>query len=218
MLVDISAVDPSPLCPDLDHGTWRRRGRTAQTLPSLCPSALYTLPTSVTSLVPTHSTPSLRPSPASMPPRPPCPASLMHVARPPCAGHLLGTLAPALLAYIKPRRAHEWTHTTPSELPDIFLSLVLSRFDIASSAGELLDAGGATAFSLCWTNSHREVEEEGRRSLFRPALSSSASSLSSLAIEHSSLQMPVSSSPSRWARRRRTVGLESNGSVPIRVT
>jgi hypothetical protein len=56
MLVDISAVERSPLCPDPSRETWRRRGRT-------------------------------RPGPR--------------------AGHLLGTLAPALLAYKKPLRAHE---------------------------------------------------------------------------------------------------------------
>jgi hypothetical protein len=54
-------------------------------------------------------------------------------------------------------------------------------FTIAIDAGELLGAGGATAFGLRWKNGRREVEETRRRNLFRPAPSSS-SSPTSLAI------------------------------------
>jgi hypothetical protein len=143
--------------------------------PPLCLSHLCTMPTVVASPTPTHSAPTPRPNPSSMPPRPPCPALPVHVARTPCAGHPLDALVPALLAYKKPLRSRSWTHPTPSELPDIFSSSRSISFAIASSAGELLGMGGTAAFGLRWANGRREVEEECRRSLFRPAPSSSAS-------------------------------------------
>jgi hypothetical protein len=165
---------PSPLCPDPGRATREEKEEAART-PSLCPSSLCTMPTGMSSPEHAHSTPSPRPSPASTPPRLPCPALPVHVARTPCAGHLLDALAPALLAYKNPLRSRSWNHTTPSKLPDIFSSPSSLPFDVASSAGELLDAGGATAFGLRWASGRREVEEECRRSRFRLAPSSSAS-------------------------------------------
>jgi hypothetical protein len=147
---------PSPLCPDPGRATWEEKAEAART-PLLCPSSLCTTPTVVASPPPTHSTPSPRPSPSSMPPRPPRTASVMHVARNPCAGHLLGTLALGLLAYKNPLRAHEWTRTTPSKLPNTFPSSRSLSFAAAIDAGELLDAGGAAASGLRWASGRREV-------------------------------------------------------------
>jgi hypothetical protein len=90
--------------------------------------------------------------------------------------HPLETLAPAPSWPIKkPLRAHHRTHTIPSNLPDILSSLRSLSFVVASTAGELLDAVGATAFGHRWKNGHREVEEKSRWNLFRPAPSSSSS-------------------------------------------
>jgi hypothetical protein len=66
----------------------------------------------------------------------------------PCAGHLLGALVPASLAYKSPHRSNDWTHTTPSYLPDTLTSPRSLSFDVASPAGEVLDAEGAAAFDL----------------------------------------------------------------------
>jgi hypothetical protein len=66
-------------------------------------------------------------------------------------------------------------HTIPSNLPDILSSLYSLLFIIASNAGELLDAVGATASGRRWRNGRWEVDEENRRTLFRPAPSSSSS-------------------------------------------
>jgi hypothetical protein len=106
MPVESPWSSPSPLCPDPGRVTWKEKEEAAQT-PHLCPSSLCTMPTIVVSPPPTHSAPTPRPKPSSTPPRPSRPASTMPVARPPCAGHLLDALAPSLLAYKKPRRAHE---------------------------------------------------------------------------------------------------------------
>jgi hypothetical protein len=95
---------------------------------------------------------------------------------PPCAGHPLDALAPDSLAYKNPCRAHEWTHTIPNSLPDTLSSPRSLSFDEAYNAGELLGAGSAAAFGRRWTNGSRELEEECRRSLFCPSLSSPASS------------------------------------------
>jgi hypothetical protein len=178
MLVDVSAAEPSPLCPNLSREKWRRRRRRRPDPPLSVPLPLplCKLPTAVTSPEPTHSTPSPRQNPANTRATPPCPASPVHVASTPCAGHSLGAPVPASLAYKNPRRSNEWTHTTPSYLPDNLSSLLSLSFDVASPAGEVLDAGSTAAWSRRWTNGRREVEEEGRRSLFRPSPSSSASS------------------------------------------
>jgi hypothetical protein len=122
---EASLVEPSPLCPDPDRRTWRRRGRTTRT-PPLCPAASCTTPTVVASPAPTHSTLPPRQHPASTPPRPPHPALLAHAAR-----HRpsmpLETLAPALSRAYKnppstPRRS------TPSPLPiPTLLSFSLPR-------------------------------------------------------------------------------------------
>jgi hypothetical protein len=78
-------------------------------------------------------------------------------------------------AYKTPLRARHRTHTIPSNLLDNLSSLCSLSFVVASTAGELLDAVGATAFGHRWKNGRREVEEKSRRNLFRPALSSSSS-------------------------------------------
>jgi hypothetical protein len=83
-------------------------------------------------------------------------------------------LQPAL-AYKNPLRALLRTDTIPSNLPDILSSLCSLSFVIASNAGELLDAVGATASGRRWRNGRWEVDEENRRTLFRPAPSSSSS-------------------------------------------
>jgi hypothetical protein len=77
-------------------------GRRRPDPPLSVPLPLCKLPTAVTAPEPTHSTPSPRQNPASTRARPPCPASPVHVASTPCAGHPLGALVPAPLAYKKP--------------------------------------------------------------------------------------------------------------------
>jgi hypothetical protein len=104
MLVESPRSSPSLPCPDPGRETRKTRRRTAQT-PPLFPSALYTLPTGVTSPTRAHSAQTPRQHSASTPPRPPRPALPVHVARTPRTGHLLATLAPGLLAYKSPLRA-----------------------------------------------------------------------------------------------------------------
>jgi hypothetical protein len=103
MLVESSAVEPSPLCPDPGRATWEEKEEAART-PLLCPSSLCTTPTVVASPPPTHSTSSPRPNPSSMPPRPPRTASAMHVAR-----------TPAQATYWTPSPSASWPIKTPSE-------------------------------------------------------------------------------------------------------
>jgi hypothetical protein len=134
------------------------------------------LPTAVTAPEPTHSTPSPRPNPSSTRARPSSPVLPVHVASTTFAGHPLGALVPAPLAYKNPRRSNEWTHTIPSYLPDTLTSPRSLSFDVASPAGEVLDAEGAAVFGLRGASGRRELVEESRRSLFRPSPSSSASS------------------------------------------
>jgi hypothetical protein len=153
-----------------------RKRRTPPGPPSPLLLPLCKLPTAVTSLEPTHSTPSPRQNPASTRARPPCPASSVHITSTPCAGHPLGALVPAPLAYKNPRRSNERTHPTPSYLPDNFSSSRSLSFDVASPAGEVLDAEGAAAFGLSGASGRRELVEESHRSLFRPSPSSPASS------------------------------------------
>jgi hypothetical protein len=71
----------------------------------------------------------------------------------------------------------EKIHTTPSYLPDSFSPSLSLSFDVASPAGEVLDAEGAAAFGIRGASEHRELVEESRRSLFRSSPSSSASSM-----------------------------------------
>jgi hypothetical protein len=66
-------------------------------------------------------------------------------------------------------------HTIPSNLLDILSSLCSLSFIVASNAGELLDAVGATASGRHWKSGRWEVDEENRRTLFRPAPSISPS-------------------------------------------
>jgi hypothetical protein len=66
----------------------------------------------------------------------------------PRTGELLDALALDSLGYKNPRRSNERTHTTPSYLPDIFSSPRSLSFDVASPAGEVLDAEGVAAFGL----------------------------------------------------------------------
>jgi hypothetical protein len=188
--------------------------------PLSSPSALCTLPTGVTSPAPTHSTPSPRPSPASTRARPQRPVLPVAHRQGPYTGHLLATLAPDVLAYKSPLRAHNRTHRIPSKPPDTLSSPHSPSFDVASTADEapgcgwrhrvrpLLGkqtpgTGGGVpqepfpplAIKLCFLYAPRPH----RRRRLLPCT-------------------PVSSSPSRGTRRRRAVGLESSGSVPIRVT
>jgi hypothetical protein len=150
------------------------REETART-PSPFPLPLCTMPTSVSSPTHAHSAPTPRPCPASMLPRPSRPAlPVTHRQTPAPATFWTPPLQPAP-AYKTPLRAHHRTHTIPSNLPDNLSSLRSLSFVIASSAGELLDAGGATAFGHRWKNGRRKVEEECRQNLFRPAPSSSSS-------------------------------------------
>jgi hypothetical protein len=65
---------------------------------------------------------------------------------------------------------------TPSEPPDNLSSPRSLLFDVASSAGELLDAGSAAMFGLRWASRRRELEEECCRNLFCPSSSSPSSS------------------------------------------
>jgi hypothetical protein len=152
-----------------------RKWRTPPRPPSLLLLPLCKLPTTVTSPAPTHSTPQPRQHPSSTRARPSSPVSPVHVASMPCAGHPLDALVPDSLAYKSPRRSNDWTHTPPSSLPDIFSSPRSLQLDVASPAGEVLDAEGAAALGLSGASRRRESVEEPRRSLFRPSPSSSAS-------------------------------------------
>jgi hypothetical protein len=175
MLVDDAAVEPSPLYPDPSRATWEETEDAART-PSLLLLPLWKLPTAVTAPEPTHSTPRPRQNPSSTRARPPCPVLLDAHRQGPRTGELLDALAPDALAYKSPRRSNDRTHTTPSYLPDTLTSPRSLSFDDACTAGELLDAGRAAMLGHRWTSRRQELEEEHRRSLFRPLPSSSASS------------------------------------------
>jgi hypothetical protein len=97
----------------------------------------------------------------------------------PRAGELLDALALDSLAYKSPRRSNEWTHTTPSYLPDTSSSPSSFPFDVASSAGEVLDAGGAIASGRRWTRRRCQAEELSSRRRSASSPSSPASSPSS---------------------------------------
>jgi hypothetical protein len=90
-------------------------------------------------------------------------------------GHLLATPAPGLLAYKNPLRALHQAHTIPRNLPDNLSLLSSLSVAVDVDAGELLGAGGATAFGHRWKNGRREVDEKSRRNLFCPAASNSPS-------------------------------------------
>jgi hypothetical protein len=118
----VSLVKPSPLCPDPSRETWRRGGRTRPDPPPLCPAALCTTPTGVSSPEHAHSTPSPRQHPAGTPPRPPRPALLAHAAR-----HRpsmpLETLAPVLSrAYKKPPSTPRRSTHPPLPIPTLLSS------------------------------------------------------------------------------------------------
>jgi hypothetical protein len=138
----------------------------------------------------------------------------VHVASTPCAGHPLGAPVPASLAYKNPRRSNERMHPTPSLLPDIFSSPRSLSLDVASPAGEVLDAGGAAAFGLSWASGRRELEEEHRRSLFRPSPSSSASSTrAAVAIVFFSARRWAPPSPSNTTQMRRWIRIQRQHTV-----
>jgi hypothetical protein len=82
--------------------------------------------------------------------------------------------------YKNPLRALLRTHTIPSNLPDILSSFCSLSFVVASNAGELLDAVGATASGLRWRSERREVDEEKLGVLFCFTPSSSPSSTPTL--------------------------------------
>jgi hypothetical protein len=163
----------------------------------------------VTSPAPTHSTPQPRQHPSSTRARPLSPVSPVHVASTPCAGHPLGALVPASLAYKSPRRSNDWTHTIPSYLPDTLTSSRSLPFDVTSPAGEVLDAEGAAAFDLRWARGRRELVEESRRSLFRPSLSSSASSTRlAVAVVFLAVRRWGPSSPTNTTQMRRWIRIQ----------
>jgi hypothetical protein len=66
----------------------------------------------------------------------------------PRTGELLDALALDSLAYKNPLRANERTYPAPSKPPDNLSSPRSLSFDVASPAGEVLDAEGAAAFDL----------------------------------------------------------------------
>jgi hypothetical protein len=101
--------------------------------------------------------------------------SLDARAQGPRTGDLLDALALVSPAYKSPRRSNEPTRPAPSYLPDNLSSPRSLSFDVASPAGEVLDAEGAAAFDLLGASRRREVVEETRRSLFRSSPLSSAS-------------------------------------------
>jgi hypothetical protein len=105
MLVEIPAVDPSPLCPDPSREKWREEEERAQDPPPLCLSSSCTTPTAVTAPEPTHSTPSLRQNPSSTLARPSCPVLLDARCQGPRTGELLDALALVPLAYKNPLRS-----------------------------------------------------------------------------------------------------------------
>jgi hypothetical protein len=180
--------------------------------PPSSPSALCSLPTAVTSPAPTHSAPSPRPSPASTRPKPQRPALLAHVARY-RPSMPLETLAPARSrAYKTPHRHPEEAHTHRYRSPlfSLPLSLGVTRSLWACTAMflETPAAVGASAGAR-WRSGAAAVNLLPRRQALLPLRRA-------LAVEHSSLHAPVSSSPSRgrwclWAVRSRSIGR-----VPIR--
>jgi hypothetical protein len=190
-----------PPCPDPDRETWRRRGRTRPDRPYFL-SALCTTPTSVSSPEHAHSTPSPRQHPASTHPRQPHPALPVHVAshRPSMP---LETLAPVLSrAYKNPPSTPRRSPPSPLPIPTL-LSSSLPR-NRPSSARE----------------SHRVLKDSGHRGHAAGARRRSQAAAAVLrrhrrpllplrrapTVEHSSLQAPVSSSPSRGRRRTCAVG------------
>jgi hypothetical protein len=175
MLGEPPRSSPAPSAPTRAVRKGGEEEERAQDPPSSS-SARCTSPTIVASPEPTHSTPSPRPNPTSTRARPPCPVLLVARRQGPRTSELLDALAPDSLAYKNPRRSNERSHPTPSSLPDNLSSLRSLSFDVASPAGEVLDAGSAAALGRRWTSRRRELEEEHRRSLFRPSPSSPASS------------------------------------------
>jgi hypothetical protein len=113
MPVETSLVEPSPLCPDPSHEKWREEEERAQDPPSLSLLFLH-VADRVTSPAPTHRAPSPRQKPSSTRARPPHMVLLVARRQGPCTGELLDALAPDPLTYIKPLRAHDRTHLTPS--------------------------------------------------------------------------------------------------------
>jgi hypothetical protein len=174
-LVDISAVEPSPLCPDPSREKWRRRGRACPGPPlfSLC-SLHVTDRRGLASADPQHPVASTKPHKNARK------AAVPGVARRTSPGpphrELLDALAPDSLAYKSPLRAHDRTHPTPSNLPDTFSPSRSLLFDVACNAGEPLGVGSAAVLGRRWTNGRRELEEECCQSLFCPSPSSPASS------------------------------------------
>jgi hypothetical protein len=113
MLVEISLVEPSPLCPDPSHEKWREEEERAQDPPSLSLLFLH-VADRVTSPAPTHRAPSRRQKPSSTRARPPHTVLLIARCQGPRTGELLDAVALVSLAYIKPLRAHDRTPLTPS--------------------------------------------------------------------------------------------------------
>jgi hypothetical protein len=217
MLVESPTVEPSPLCPDPSREAWKEKEDTART-PSPLPLPLCKLPTGVVSPTPAHSAPPPRQNPASTCARPP--RSVLPVVRRqgPRTGHILATLAADFLAYKSPLRAHDRTHPIPSKPPRHPLFSLLALVHRSQLRRRATGRG--------WR--HRVRPPLGKRTpgtgggvspeSFPPRAVKPCFPYVPRRRHRLPLHAQVSSLPRRRTRRRRAVGLESNGSVPIRVT
>jgi hypothetical protein len=171
MLEDVSAVEPSSLCPDPSRATWEETEDTART-PSLLLLPLCKLPTAVTSPALTHSTPQPRQHPSSTPPRPPCPAWPLHTARAPAMATFWPPLPSASRAYKNPPSTPRRSTHSPQPIPTLLSSSLPRRRPISVSVRRRVPGDSGHRWSCCWY----EVEERSRHRRSATPPSSSASS------------------------------------------
>jgi hypothetical protein len=179
-----------------------KRKNTLGPPPSL-PSALFTMPTGMNSPEHAHSAPSPRQHPASTPPRPPRPALLAHAAR-----HRpsmpLETLAPALSrAYKNPPSMPRRSKPSPLPIPTLLSSsLSLGNVRALGARAAAFWRSPATVGHAAGARRRSRAAAAVLRHRRRPLLPLHRAP----AVEHSSQQAPVSSSPSRGRRRTCAVG------------
>jgi hypothetical protein len=143
--------------------------------PPLCPAALCTTPTGVSSPEHAHNTPSPRQHPASTPPRPPRPALLAHAARH-HPSMPLETLAPALSrAYKNPPSTPRRSTPSPLLIPTLLSSSFPRSRPISMSVRRRVPGDSGRRWSFCWC----KVEERSSRRRSATSPSSPASSPSS---------------------------------------
>jgi hypothetical protein len=171
MLVDVSAVEPSPLCPDPDRRTWRRRGRT-------CPGP------PLVSLCPLHVAD--RRDLASTDPQCPVAATKPHQHTPKAAAPgfarargqappsmPLETLAPARSrAYKNPPSTPRRSTHSPLPIPTLLFSSLPRSRPVSMSERRRVSGDSGRCWSFCWC----KVEERSSRRRSATSPSSPASS------------------------------------------